>query len=44
MFFSLGRQARLENEAAERVASATSQKPIWRPKPKKKKKINKKGW
>ena len=34
----------MENEAAERVASAASQKPIWRSKPKKKKKIDKKGW
>ncbi|CAH3182442.1 unnamed protein product [Porites lobata] len=38
------RQVRLENEAAECVVCAASQKPIWRPKPKKKKKIDKKGW
>ena len=44
MFFLLDRQARLEKEAVERVASAASQKPIWRPKPEKKKKIDKKGW
>ena len=34
----------MEKEAAERVASAAYQKPRWRPKPKKKKKIDKKGW
>lgn len=38
------RQARLDKEAAERLAAANANKPVWRPKPKKKRKKNQKDW
>jgi len=42
-WFYLCRRARLEREAAERLAAADN-KPIWRPKPKKKRRKNQKDW
>ena len=44
LFLFLCRQARLDKEAAESLAAANANKPVWRPKPKKRRRKNQKDW